>query len=52
MPTGLDRVIAQASLQGLGPIVAPDCSERREGCRPGRSAHPALEQACRDMADG
>jgi len=52
MPTALDRLIAQAMLQVLGPIFDPDFSERSYGFRPGRSAHQALEQACRDMADG
>ena len=52
IPTVLDRVIAQAILQVLVPIFAPDVSERSYGFRAGRSAHHALEQSCRDMADG
>jgi retron-type reverse transcriptase len=52
IPTGLDRLIAQAILQVLVPIFDPDFSERSYGFRPGRSAHQALEQTCRDMADG
>lgn len=52
IPTVLDRLIAQAILQVLVPIFDPDFSERSYGFRPGRSAHQALEQACRDMADG
>jgi RNA-directed DNA polymerase len=52
IPTALDRLIAQAILQVLVPIFDPDFSERSYGFRPGRSAHQALEQACRDMADG
>jgi group II intron reverse transcriptase/maturase len=52
IPTALDRLIAQAMLQVLVPIFDPDFSERSYGFRPGRSAHQALEQACRDMADG
>jgi RNA-directed DNA polymerase len=39
-------------LQVWVPHGAPAFSERRDGVRPGRSAHHALEQACRDMADG
>ena len=52
IPTALDRLIAQAISQVLMPLFDPDFSERSYGFRPGRSAHPALEQACRDMADG
>ena len=52
MPTVLDRVSAQAILQGLVPSCAPDFLERRDGFRPGRSAHQALEQACCDIAAG
>ena len=52
MPTALDRLSAQAMVQVVVPIFAPACSERRSGVRPGRSAQQALEQACRDMADG
>jgi group II intron reverse transcriptase/maturase len=52
IPTALDRLIAQAMLQVLGPLFDPDFSERSYGFRPGRSAHQALEQACRDVADG
>ena len=52
IPTALDRLIAQAILQVLVPLFDPDFSERSYGFRPGRSAHQALEQACRDMADG
>ncbi len=52
IPTVLDRLIAQAMLQVLVPIFDADFSERSYGFRPGRSAHQALEQACRDMADG
>lgn len=52
IPTVLDRLIAQAILQVLVPSFDPDFSERSYGFRPGRSAHHALEQSCRDMADG
>jgi RNA-directed DNA polymerase len=52
IPTVLDRLIAQAILQVLVPIFDPGFSERSDGFRPGRSAHQALEQACRDMAEG
>jgi RNA-directed DNA polymerase len=52
IPTVLDRFIAQAILQVLGPIFDPDFSARSYGFRPGRSAHQALERSCRDIADG
>jgi RNA-directed DNA polymerase len=52
IPTVLDRLIAQAILQVLGPLFDPDFSDHSYGFRPGRRAHPALEQACRDMAAG
>lgn len=52
IPTVLDRLIAPAILQVWGPLFAPDFSERSYGCRPGRSAHQALEHSCRDRADG
>jgi group II intron reverse transcriptase/maturase len=52
IPIVLDRLIAQAILQVLAPIFDPGFSERSYGFRPGRSAHQALEQACRDIADG
>jgi group II intron reverse transcriptase/maturase len=52
IPTVFDRLIAQAILQVLVPIFDPGFSERSYGFRPGRSAHQALEQACRDIADG
>ena len=43
MPTVLARVIAPAILPGRGPRVDPAFSARREGCRPGRRAHQALQ---------
>jgi group II intron reverse transcriptase/maturase len=52
IPTVLDRLITQAMLQVLVPLFDPDFAERSYGFRPGRSAHQALEQACRDMAEG
>jgi group II intron reverse transcriptase/maturase len=52
IPTVLERLIAQAILQVLMPIFDADFSERSDGFRPGRSAHQALEQTGRDMAEG
>jgi RNA-directed DNA polymerase len=52
MPTVLDRFIAPAILQGLGPSFDPGFSARSDGFRPGRSAPQALERSCREIADG
>lgn len=45
IPTVLDRFIAQACLQVLGPILDPDFSDHSYGFRPKRSALQAVEQA-------
>lgn len=42
IPTVLDRIIQQALLQVLQPIVDPTFSEHSYGFRPGRSAHGAV----------
>lgn len=52
MRTARDRLRAQALGPVLVPLCDPACAARREGFRPGRSAHPAREQACRALADG
>jgi RNA-directed DNA polymerase len=52
IPTVLDRFIQQAILQVLGPIFDAGFSESSYGFRPGRSAHQAIEQARKYMADG
>ena len=44
IPTVVDRVIQQASAQGLGPSFDPEFSASSFGFRPGRSAHPAVKQ--------
>jgi RNA-directed DNA polymerase len=44
IPTVMDRVIQQASAQGLGPLFDPDFSASSFGLRPGRSAHHAVKQ--------
>ena len=51
MPTGLDRFIPQARLQGRQPEGDTTVSEGREGCRPGRSAHQAVAQAPRSLGE-
>lgn len=44
IPTLIDRVIQQAILQILQPIVDPDFSGSSYGFRPGRSAHQAVRR--------
>ena len=45
IPTVLDRLVQQALLQVLQPIVEPTFSASSYGFRPGRSAHQALRAA-------
>ncbi len=45
IPTVTDRLIQQALLQVLQPILDPTFSEYSYGFRPGRSAHHAVRQA-------
>ena len=45
IPTVVDRLIQQALLQVLQPIIDPTFSEHSHGFRPGRSAHGALLEA-------
>lgn len=52
IPTVLDRLIQQALLQVLQPIVEPTFSASSYGFRPGRSAHQALRAAKRYVQDG
>jgi group II intron reverse transcriptase/maturase len=52
IPTVLDRVIQQAILQILSPIIDPTFSESSYGFRPGRSAHDAVKAAKRCIEDG
>jgi retron-type reverse transcriptase len=42
---GAIALIQQAIAQIMTEICDPDCSERRSGVRPGRSAHDAVHQA-------
>src|SRR5690606_229901 len=42
IPTVTDRLIQQALLQVLQPILDPTFSEHSYGCRPGRRAHEAV----------
>lgn len=52
VPTVVDRVVQQAILQVLTPIIDPTFSESSYGFRPGRGAHDALRQASEYVADG
>jgi len=52
IPTVADRVIQQALLQVLQPLVDPTFSEHSHGFRPGRRAHDAVCEAQRYVQDG
>lgn len=52
IPTVVDRVIQQAILQVLQPLFDPTFSTHSFGFRPGRSAHQALQEAQKYVAEG
>lgn len=52
IPTVLDRLIQQALLQVLQPLIDPTFSERSYGFRPGRGAHDAVKHARRLVKAG
>ena len=52
VPCVVDRLIQQALLQVLQPRWDPTFSEHSYGFRPGRSAHQAVDQAQRYVAEG
>ena len=52
IPTVTDRLIQQALLQVLQPMIDPTFSEHSFGFRPGRRAHDAVLNARRYMQDG
>ena len=52
IPTVVDRLIQQALLQVLQPLIDPSFSEHSHGFRPGRSAHGAVRQAQRYVSEG
>ena len=52
IPTVTDRLIQQALLQVLQPILDPTFSEHSYGFRPGRSAHDAVLMAQRHVQAG
>jgi RNA-directed DNA polymerase len=52
IPTVIDRLVQQAILQVLQPLLDPTFSDASYGFRPGRSAHHALHQAAKYVAEG
>ena len=52
IPTVIDRLVQQAILQVLEPLLDPTFSESSYGFRPGRGAHDALTQAAKYVAEG
>ena len=52
IPTVVDRLVQQAILQVLDPLVDPTFSESSYGFRVGRSAHQALRKASEYVAEG
>ena len=52
IPTVLDRLVQQALLQVLTPMIDPEFADERYGFRPGRSAHDALRAARSHMDAG
>jgi len=52
IPTVTDRLIQQALLQVLQPLIDPSFSEHSYGFRPGRRAHDAVLEAQRHVQEG
>jgi len=52
IPTVIDRLVQQAILQVLEPLLDPTFSASSYGFRPGRGAHDALASASKYVADG
>jgi RNA-directed DNA polymerase len=52
IPTVIDRLVQQAILQVLEPLLDPTFSDSSYGFRPGRGAHNALHQAAKYVAEG
>jgi RNA-directed DNA polymerase len=52
IPTAVDRMVQQAILQVLTPILERQFSDFSYGFRPGRSAHQALDKAGEYVKDG
>ena len=52
IPTVVDRLVQQAILQVLEPLLDPTFSDSSYGFRPGRSAHQALAKATEYVREG
>jgi len=52
IPTVIDRVVQQALLQALEPLLDPTFSESSFGFRRGRSAHQAIQRASGYISEG
>ena len=52
IPTVIDRLVQQAILQVIEPLLDPTFSPSSFGFRPGRGAHDALKQAKEYVAEG
>lgn len=52
IPTVIDRLVQQAILQVLEPLLDPTFSDSSHGFRPRRGAHDALHQASKYVAEG
>jgi RNA-directed DNA polymerase len=52
IPTVIDRLVQQAILQVLDPLLDPTFSDPSYGFRPGRGAHDALKKAREYVAEG
>ena len=52
IPTAIDRLVQQAFVQELTPILDPQMSESSYGFRPNRSAHQALKSGSAYVEDG
>jgi len=52
IPTVVDRLVQQAILQVLEPLLDPTFSESSYGFRPGRNAHEALRQGAEYVREG
>lgn len=52
IPTVIDRLVQQAIVQVLEPLLDPTFSTSSYGFRPGRGAHDALAQAQKYVAEG
>ncbi|EJO5349330.1 hypothetical protein NRP93_003502, partial [Clostridium botulinum] len=52
IPTAVDRVVQQATMQILSPIFEPQFSKTSYGFRPKRSAQDAIKKSCEYANEG